>query len=83
MPALSAEALRTPIFNIDDAYQGILAKRIGVEPSNNRGFQNWGGRLDTCSLRKAGLMTVHIGRQMSPQKIRDIWTNFNDASIKC
>ncbi|XP_072178287.1 N-acetyllactosaminide beta-1,3-N-acetylglucosaminyltransferase 2-like [Diadema setosum] len=82
VPAMYREALRTPVISVPDAYQGILSKRIGLEPTGHRGFKTWAGKVDACSLRAVDTMTVHgIGK--TAQQLLDVWHAFKDNSIKC
>ena len=81
VPLMYEEALKTAFIPIDDAYQGILAKKVGVVPQYNGGFKNWGEKSDTCSLKNENLMTIHGFKD--PKAMHEVWRNFTDTSVKC
>ncbi|XP_054766645.2 uncharacterized protein LOC129273609 [Lytechinus pictus] len=81
VPPMYEQALKTAFIPIDDAYQGILAKKVGVVPQYNGGFKNWGEKSDTCSLRREELMTIHGFKD--PDAMHEVWRNFTDTSVKC
>lgn len=81
IPAMYEKSLTTAFIPIDDAYQGILAKKIGVTPRNNKGFKNWGQKSDTCSLRNKELMTIHGYKD--PIKMYEVWRNYTDETVNC
>ncbi|XP_072164271.1 beta-1,3-galactosyltransferase 1-like [Diadema setosum] len=78
VPQLIQEALTTVIINIEDAFVGILAKKIGVTPVDHQGFRNYGGKHDVCSLRNA--MTVHgVGKS----ELIKLWRVYTDKNVVC
>lgn len=81
IPAMYEKSLSTSFIPIDDAYQGILAKQVGITPRNNKGFKNWGQKSDTCSLRNKDLMTIHGYKD--PLKMYEVWRNYTDESVNC
>lgn len=81
IPSMYEKSLSTSFIPIDDAYQGILAKKIGVTPKNNKGFKNWGQKSDTCSLRNKELMTIHGYKD--PIKMYEVWRNYTDETVNC
>ncbi|XP_072177794.1 uncharacterized protein [Diadema setosum] len=81
MGPMYEQALNTTFIPIDDAYQGILAKKVGVVPVYNGGFKNWGEKSDTCSLRNEDLMTIHGFKD--PISMYAVWRNFTDFSVQC
>ncbi|XP_072178071.1 uncharacterized protein [Diadema setosum] len=82
VPNMYRESMRTPIINVDDAFQGILTKRLGFGPTHHDGFKNWGGKMDTCSLRSPNLMTIHgIGRKVGEQF--KVWNAYMNATANC
>ncbi|XP_041462560.1 uncharacterized protein LOC121413702 [Lytechinus variegatus] len=81
VPDLYQESLRTSLINVDDAFQGILTKRLGYGPIGNSGFKNWGGKTDTCSLRDKNTMTIHgIGKDA--KNLYNVWNTYN-AEANC
>ena len=82
VPRMYKEAMRTPIIGVADAFQGILAKRIGLEAIGHRGFKDGGGNRDACSLRRNDTMNIHgIGK--SAKSLYDLWNVFTNDTIKC
>ena len=82
IPAMYKHALTTPIIPIDDAYQGMLIDEVGAKLVDHAGFLNWGGKSDTCSLHKPGLMIIHGFKE--PDLMFQVWRNYtSDASVLC
>ncbi|XP_071946760.1 uncharacterized protein [Antedon mediterranea] len=79
IPAMYKASLETPLLPIDDAFQGILAKKVGVVPTMIEQFKNYGGPSDHCSLISS--MTVH-GFNTS-FKLMEVWTNYTQVSYVC
>eukprot|EP00057_Strongylocentrotus_purpuratus_P002125 XP_003723891.1 PREDICTED: uncharacterized protein LOC100892581 [Strongylocentrotus purpuratus] len=81
VPNLYQEALRTSLINVDDAFQGILTKKLGYGPIGNSGFKSWGGKTDTCSLTDKTTMTVHgIGKEA--KNLYKVWDVYH-AKANC
>ncbi|XP_071793568.1 uncharacterized protein [Asterias amurensis] len=82
IPAMYEAAQRTSIIPIDDAYHGILAKRIGVPITHNNAFKVFGSKgknMHKCFLQES--MVSH--KYGTADSLRKAWTNFTDISIKC
>ena len=82
IPAMYEAAQRTSIIPIDDAYHGILAKRIGVPITHNSAFKVFGSEgknMHKCFLQES--MVSH--KYGTADSLRKAWTNFTDISIKC
>ena len=85
VPKLYQATLTTSIINIEDAFMGILARKVGVHPRHHGGFMNYGffgPRVDTCRLRSPKTMVIHYGLN-SPDIIRDIWNRFVNDPKRC
>lgn len=81
VPNLYQESLRTSLINVDDAFQGILTKKLGYGPIGHNGFKNWGGKTDTCSLIDKNTMTVHgIGKEA--KNLYKVWDVYH-AKANC
>ncbi|XP_063954978.1 uncharacterized protein LOC135153952 [Lytechinus pictus] len=81
-PSMYRVALRTPLIGIADVFQGIIAKRVLVEPVGHRGFKTWSGRFDVCSLRSDETLTVR-GITATPEELCKVWETFSNKSILC
>ena len=85
VPGLFSAALSTSIINIEDAFMGLLAKKVGLYATHHPGFMNYGifeNRLDTCILKDPSTMVVHHGID-SPGIIHKIWEKFSNNSKQC
>ncbi|XP_033121076.1 uncharacterized protein LOC117120159 [Anneissia japonica] len=76
IPAMYRAALKTPLLPIDDAFQGIVAKKTGVSPTMIDQFKNYGGPSDHCALSSS--MTVH-GFKTADQLMK-VWSNYTDTT---
>ncbi|XP_072042051.1 uncharacterized protein [Amphiura filiformis] len=81
IPDMYEHSLTTPFIPIDDAYQGILADKVGAKPIYHAGFKNWGEKSDTCSLHNPGLMTIHGFKK--PELMFEVWRNYTDVTVTC
>nr|XP_039262060.1 UDP-GlcNAc:betaGal beta-1,3-N-acetylglucosaminyltransferase 7-like [Styela clava] len=74
------QTLKTRIIPIDDAFLGILAESLGIEPKNDRGFKSWGMRkVDPCRLSK--IKTYH---RASPKYLVKLWDDLLTVNMeKC
>ncbi|XP_033123811.1 beta-1,3-galactosyltransferase 1-like [Anneissia japonica] len=79
IPAMYRAALKTPLLPIDDAFQGIVAKKTDVSPTMIDQFKNHGGPSDHCALRSS--MTVH-GFKIADQLMK-VWSNYTDTTLTC
>ena len=72
--------LTTRIIPIDDAFLGILLKKIGVEPQNDKTFKSWGmKKTNVCRLAK--IKTFH---KVSPEQLLQYWKEYSELDIsKC
>ena len=77
--AFYAQSLTTPLIPIDDAYQGLLAKLLGVTPVHHRGFKLWGGEFDTCSLQN-DVLTAH--GYTNEYEFMDVWKKFHAPCVQ-
>ncbi len=74
VPKFYQASLTTYLLPLDDVYQGILAKRIGVEPQNHKFFRNAGGSKDVCLLRNS-TFTFH---RFKPDELMQVWEEFKN-----
>ncbi|XP_038046441.1 uncharacterized protein LOC119720706 [Patiria miniata] len=79
IPEMYHKSLETAFIPIDDAYQGILASKIGLKPTAHKGFKNWGAKTDGCSLRD--VMVVHGFK--SPDALQAVWKNYTMPAEDC
>lgn len=59
------------IIPIDDAFVGVCLKKLGIQPTNHKGFKSWGisrGDKDVCVFRD--VMTLH---KLSPEEMKRSW----------
>ncbi|XP_078481465.1 N-acetyllactosaminide beta-1,3-N-acetylglucosaminyltransferase 2-like [Ciona intestinalis] len=65
-------SLQSRIIPIDDAFMGILVKKIGEYPQDDRGYKSWGMRnIDPCRL--ARIKTLH---RMTPNQLIKAWSEY-------
>jgi len=70
-------SLKERIIPIDDAFLGILLKRIKVRPKNDKRFKSWGmAKRDICRLSK--VFTFH---RMTAQEIVTNWKSLNALDL--
>ncbi|XP_022080611.1 uncharacterized protein LOC110973807 [Acanthaster planci] len=79
IPEMYQQSLETAFIPIDDAYQGILASKIGMTPTAHKGFKNWGAKTDGCSLRD--IMVVHGFKD--PDALHTVWKNYTTPVEDC
>lgn len=82
VPSMYRTALRTPLIGVADVFQGILAKRLDVEPVGHPGFKTWGGRVDACSLRSYDTLTVR-GITNTPEQLFHVWETYTNKFVNC
>lgn len=80
VPVLYSTALDTPFFYLEDVFiTGICARRAGLKPENNNGFNFSKRKNDTCVFRS--IVTAH---KMSPKELHGVWNALHHpSSIKC
>ena len=82
IPEMYQASREIGLIPIDDAYHGILAKKIGVSITHNNGFKVFGSKgrnYHKCFLEES--MVVH--KYSSHKSLHDAWKNYTDSSIKC
>ncbi|XP_030850085.1 beta-1,3-galactosyltransferase 1-like [Strongylocentrotus purpuratus] len=82
VPSMYRTALRTPLIGVADVFQGILAKRLDVEPVGHPGFKTWAGRVDACSLRSYDTLTVR-GITKTPEQLFHVWETYTNKFVNC
>lgn len=68
------ESMHTRMIPIDDAFLGILAKNIGIEPKNVAGFESW-GMDDPSPENLANIKTYH---RALPKRLISMWNAMNN-----
>ena len=65
------------IIPIDDAFVGVCLKKLGIPPTNHKGFKSWGisrGDKDVCVFRD--VMTLH---KLTPEEMKRSWQLLLDS----
>ena len=87
VPELYEASLTTSLINMEDAFMGVLAKKIGIYPSHHPGFLTFlfysaGRAVQTCLLRKPTTIVVHLGMNW-PEIVREIWHRYRNDNQQC
>ena len=72
-------SISTYLLPLDDVYQGILTKRVGVKPTNHKYFRNAGGSKNVCLLRNS-TFTLH---RFDANELLKMWSDFKSKSYRC
>ena len=82
IPAMYKASLSVALINNDDAYQGILAKKVGVKPIPHDGFQlevEEGKISSICDIRK----TSWVVHGFYENRLKKFWHAFVSPSTTC
>ena len=85
VPELYQASLTTSIINIEDAFMGLLARKVGIHPTHDGGFMNYGlfgPRVNTCQLRSQKTMVIHLGINI-PEIVKDMWNRYLNDPRRC
>ncbi|XP_067275473.1 N-acetyllactosaminide beta-1,3-N-acetylglucosaminyltransferase 2 [Pseudorasbora parva] len=82
VPSLYHVSFYIPFFPIDDVYNGMCFKAIGITPTKHDGFQTFDireqDRENPCVHRN--LLLVH---QRSPQQTMRLWRSMHSSMLTC
>jgi len=66
-------SLKARIIPIDDAYLGILLRKIGLKPQDDQRFGNWNKPNSTINICKLSKLKTFHG--VYPKKMLEMWKN--------
>ena len=63
-----------PIIPIDDAFIGVCLRKLGLRPTNHKGFKSWGIKyLEQNNCVWNEVMTFH---KLQPEELEQMWKAF-------
>lgn len=63
-----------PIIPIDDAFIGVCLRKLGLRPTNHKGFKSWGIKyLEQSNCVWNEVMTFH---KLQPEELEQMWKAF-------